>query len=190
MALHNQILLFISLSFLVFQFNIATPSPTGISYISSSPNGSPSPSPSSSPSSALNLEIPDGDIPLENKDAVHNYVDSLMETSVTKTEEFLDTVVEKRLTDPEADAFVKDCLLVCKEVYENAVDAMKKTMEDVDKEFYYSANVDLSALSADLETCMDCVKQIYGEDQEFVKFDDWAGKITTDALEKIVGFSS
>ncbi|KAH0721146.1 hypothetical protein KY290_006710 [Solanum tuberosum] len=188
MALHNQVLLVISLSFLVFQFNIAspTPSPIGISYISSSPNGSPSPSPSSS----LNLEMPNGNVQLGNKESVNNYVDSLMVTTVTKTEQFLNNVVEKRLIDPSADAFVKDCLLVCKEVYENAVDAMKKTMVDVDSGAYYSANVDLSALSTDLETCMDCVKEIYGDDQEFIKFDDWAGKITVDAMEKIVGFSS
>ncbi|KAK4725226.1 hypothetical protein R3W88_028005 [Solanum pinnatisectum] len=194
MALHNQVLLVISLSFLVFQFNIAsptpspTPSPIAISYISSSPNGSPSLSPS--PSSSLNLERPNGNVQLGNKELVNNYVDSLMETTVTKTEQFLNNVVEKRLTDPAADAFVKDCLLVCKEVYENAVDAMKKTMVDVDSGAYYSANVDLSALSTDLETCMDCVKEIYGDDQEFIKFDDWAGKVTVDAMEKIVGFSS
>ncbi|XP_055809183.1 uncharacterized protein LOC129877682 [Solanum dulcamara] len=197
MSLHNQILLFISLSFLVFQFNIATPtpSPIGISYISASPNGSPSSSPSPSPSpssssSAQNLEMPNGNVQLGNKESVHNYVDSLMETSVTRTEQFLDNVIEKRLADPAADAFVKDCLLVCKEVYENAVDAMKKTMEDMDSGAYYSANVDLSALSTDLDTCMDCVKEIYGDDQDFIKFDDWAEKVTTDAMEKIVGFSS
>ncbi|KAK6778801.1 hypothetical protein RDI58_025519 [Solanum bulbocastanum] len=185
MSLHNQVLLVISLSFLVFQFNIAsptpspTPSPIGISYISSSPNGSPSPPPS------LN-----GNVQLGNKESVNNYVDSLMETTVTKTEQFLNNVVEKRLTDPAANAFVKDCLLVCKEVYENAVDAMKKTIVDVNSGAYYSANVDLSALSTDLEICMDCVKEFYGDDQEFIKFDDWAGKVTVDAMEKIVGFSS
>nr|XP_009631729.1 uncharacterized protein LOC104121434 [Nicotiana tomentosiformis] len=186
MALHNQLLLLISLSFLVFQLNIATPTPTPISYISSSPNVSPSPSPSTE-----NLEIPTNDqVSLGNKDSVNHYVDSLMEKSVSKTEDFLDTVVEKRLSDPAADPFTKDCLLVCKEVYENAVDAMKKTIEDVDRGSYYSANVDLSALTTDLETCMDCIKEIYGDDQEFMSFDDWAEKITEDALEKIVGFSS
>ncbi|XP_060178339.1 uncharacterized protein LOC132608319 [Lycium barbarum] len=189
MALHNQILLFISLSFLVFQFNIATSTP--ISYISSSPNGSPSSSPSPSPSSSQNLEIPNGEkVSLGNKDSVNHYVDKLMENTVSKTEQFIDNVVEKRLSDPAADAFGKDCLLVCKEVYENAVYAMKKTIDDVDRGFYYSANVDLSALSTDLDTCMDCVKEIYGEDQEFIKFDKWAEQVTNDAMEKIVGFSS
>ncbi|OIT34511.1 PREDICTED: uncharacterized protein LOC109244574 [Nicotiana attenuata] len=184
MALHNQILLLISLSFLVFQLNIATPTP--ISYISSSPNGSPSSLPSTQ-----NLEIPTNDqVSLGNKESVNHYVDSLMEKTVSKTEDFIDSVVEKRLSDPAADPFAKDCLLVCKEVYENAVDAMKKTIEDVNRGSYYSANVDLSALTTDLETCMDCIKEIYGDDQEFVSFDDWAGKITEDALEKIVGFSS
>lgn len=184
MALHNQILLLISLSFLVFQLNIATPSPSPapISYISSSPNGSPS---------TQNVEIPTNDqVSLGNKDAVNHYVDSLMEKTVSKTENFIDSVVEKRLSDPAADPFAKDCLLVCKEVYENAVDAMKKTIEDVNRGSYYSANVDLSALTTDLETCMDCIKEIYGDDQEFMSFDDWAEKITEDALEKIVGFSS
>ncbi|KAK4377805.1 hypothetical protein RND71_004101 [Anisodus tanguticus] len=162
-----------------------------ISYMSLSPNGSPSSSSPPSLSSAQNLEIPNGEeVILGNKDSVNRYVDSLMKTSVSKTEQFLDNIVEKRLSDPTSDAFVKDCLLVCKEVYENAVNAMKKTMEDIEKGFYYIANVDLSALSTNLETCMDCVKEIYGEDQEFIKFDNWAEKITNDALEKIAGFSS
>ncbi|KAM3339810.1 hypothetical protein BC332_26569 [Capsicum chinense] len=176
MALHSQILLIISLSFLFFQFNIAIDT----SYISLSPNGAPSPLSS----------MPNGEVSLDNKESVHKYVDKLMESSVAKTEEFLDKVIEKRLKDPTVTAFAKDCLLVCKEVYELGVDAMKKTMEDMDKGYYYSANVDLSGLSTDLDTCMDCVKEIYGDDQEFIKFDDWAGKVTHDALEKVAGFSS
>lgn len=190
MAFQNQILLFISLSFLVFEFIIASPAPApapiAISYISLPPNGSPS----ASPSPSQNLEMPNGNVQLNDKESVHKYVDSLMQTSVTKTEQFLNSVVEKRLTDPAADAFAKDCLLVCKEVYGNAVDAMQKTMKDLDKEAFYSANVDLSALGTDLQTCMDCVKEIYGDDQEFIKFDNWAEKVTNDALAKVVGFSS
>nr|XP_016462975.1 PREDICTED: uncharacterized protein LOC107786054 [Nicotiana tabacum] len=111
-------------------------------------------------------------------------------TDPIECEDFLDSVVEKRLSDPAADPFAKDCLLLCKQVYENADDAMKKPIEDVNRGSYYSANVDLSALTTDLETCIDCIKEIYGDDQEFMSFDDWAGKITEDALEKIVGFSS
>ncbi|TMW99039.1 hypothetical protein EJD97_003131 [Solanum chilense] len=186
MALHNQVLLVISLSFLIFQFNIASPIP--ISYISLSPYGSPSPS--QSPSSSLNYEMPDGNVRLGDKDSVNKYVDSLMLTSLAKTQQFLVNVVEKRLSNPSTDAFAKDCLLVCKEVYENAVDSMKKTIVDIKNVAYYSANVDLSALSTDLETCQDCVKEIFGNDKEFTTFYDWERKVTVDAMEKIAAFSS
>ncbi|CAN4109429.1 unnamed protein product [Withania somnifera] len=180
MAFHNQILLFLSLSFLVFQFNIATPT--------SAPTPTPGPTSSQTQIDTSHISLS----PKGEQDPAHNYVDSLMQAEIAKTEEFLNNVVNKRLADAAAaaDPFVKDCLLVCKEVYENGVDAMKKTMEDMENGAYYSANVDLSAISTDLGTCMDCVKEIYGIDQEFMKFDEWAEQVTSDALDKVVEVSS
>lgn len=179
MAFHmNKKFLVISLSFFLISSE-ANPI-SHVSYISSTPDVSPVASPT---------ETADVDASNSNGASVKNLVGSLMVSSISKTEDFVNKVVEKRLARI-VDAYKKDCLETCKEVYEDAVDAMKETLEDVNEGNYYKANVDVSAMSSNMETCKECVNAIYGQDPEFTKFDNWAQAIIEDALTRITSVSS
>ncbi|OIT27153.1 PREDICTED: uncharacterized protein LOC109214334 [Nicotiana attenuata] len=182
MALHmNKIVFVISLSFFLISSEANTIS--HVSYISSTPDVSPVASP------VIPTETADVAAGNSNGVSVKNLVGSLMVSSITKTEDFVNKVVEKRLAQI-VDAYKKDCLETCKEVYEDAVDAMKETLEDVNEGNYYKANVDVSTMSSNMETCNECVNAIYGQDPEFTKFDNWAHAIIEDALTRITSVSS
>ncbi|MCE2055429.1 hypothetical protein HAX54_042560 [Datura stramonium] len=118
-----------------------------------------------------------------------NLVSSLMISSIAKTEEFVHRIVLTRMARA-VDTHKKECLETCREVYEDAVDAMKSTLEHVNEGNYYKANVDVSAMSTNMETCRECVKEIYGDDPEFTKFDNWSHAIIDDALTRITSLSS
>ncbi|XP_060200942.1 uncharacterized protein LOC132629247 [Lycium barbarum] len=125
----------------------------------------------------------------ENGASVKNLVSSLMVSSMSKTEDFLHRIILVRL-DATVDAYKKDCLETCKEVYEDAVDAMKNTLNDVNEGNYYKANVDVSAMSTNMETCKECANEIYGDDPEFTKFDNWSHVVIEDALTRITSVST
>ncbi|KAH0728988.1 hypothetical protein KY289_000176 [Solanum tuberosum] len=119
-----------------------------------------------------------------DKANVKNVVTSLMVSSIAKTEEFLKTIILTRLAIA-IEAPKKSCLKTCKEVYENAVDAMKSTLKEVNEGNYYEANVDVSAVGSNMETCKDCINEIYGDDPEFTKFDNWSHGVIVDASYRI-----
>ncbi|PHT93612.1 hypothetical protein T459_01494 [Capsicum annuum] len=137
---------------------------------------------------ANGLKIPPRPSPINNKNKIKNLVTSLMVSLMAKTEEFVKRIVLTRLAI-ELDEYKKDYLETCKEVYEDAVDAMKSTLKDVNEGNYYKANVDVSAVSENMETCKECVKEIYGDDPEFTKFDNWSHGIIEDALTRITRIS-
>ncbi|XP_031128909.1 uncharacterized protein LOC116030698 [Ipomoea triloba] len=123
--------------------------------------------------------------------AVNMFVQSTMQKSMTKTENFIDDVIEKRLADPGTDAETKDCLNTCKESYALSMNAMKKTMEDVNDGNLYKANVDVSAMASHADTCKECMRQVYGDDDpEFKKFEAWIDGVTDDCLNKITGLKN
>lgn len=123
--------------------------------------------------------------------AVNMFVQSTMQKSMTKTENFIDDVIEKRLKDPATDDQTKDCLNTCKDAYEDSMSAMKKTMEDVKDGNLYKANVDVSAMSSNADTCKDCMGQVYEKDDpQFKKFEAWIDGITDDCLNKITGLKN
>ncbi|CAN4109428.1 unnamed protein product [Withania somnifera] len=113
----------------------------------------------------------------------------MMEATAAKTEEFIADVIEQRLEDPDMDIYATDCLETCKSVYQNAMDAMKKAEEDVKAKDYYKANVDISAMSTDVDTCNECAVSIYGDDSEFRQFDNWIQGVAGDCLEKITSLT-
>ncbi|XP_049372689.1 uncharacterized protein LOC125837644 [Solanum verrucosum] len=119
-----------------------------------------------------------------DKANMKNVVTSLMVSSIAKTEEFLKTTILTRLAIA-IEAPKKSCLETCKEVYENAVDAMKSTLKEVNEGNYYEANVDVSAVGSNMETCKDCINEIYGDDPEFTKFDNWSHGVIVDASYRI-----
>lgn len=74
-------------------------------------------------------------------------------------------------------------------MYEDAIHAMKRTLEDVNEGDYYRANVDVSAIGSNMETCIECAK-IYGDDPQFTKFDNWSHSIIVDVLSRISSLSN
>ncbi|XP_019154024.1 PREDICTED: uncharacterized protein LOC109150544 isoform X2 [Ipomoea nil] len=130
------------------------------------------------------------DVPKDKQKSVNMFVQSTMQVTEAKTQNFIDTVIEKRLNDPQIGTFTKDCLRTCKEVYEDSKDAMKKTLEDVDGGNYYKANIDVSAISSDAETCKECVKMVYGKDQELDKFNTWVDGVIDQCLTMITGYKA
>nr|GMC86173.1 uncharacterized serine-rich protein C1E8.05-like [Ipomoea batatas] len=130
------------------------------------------------------------EVPADKKASVKLFVQSAMQATQSKTQDFITTVVDKRLKDPQIGTYTKDCLQTCKEVYEDSEDAMKKTMEDVDEGNYFKANVDVSAISSDAETCKDCVKMVYGQDPELDKFNKWVDGVIDKCLTMITGYKA
>ncbi|CAH9063459.1 unnamed protein product [Cuscuta europaea] len=130
------------------------------------------------------------DIAAAGRSGVNKFVHSMLVASVRKTDNFISNVIEKRLSDPSADSYTKDCMQTCKEVYEDSVGAMRKTMEDIQDGNYFKANVDVSAMSNDADTCKECVKQVIGDDPEFEKFSKWVDGVVDACLGKITGINS
>ncbi|XP_009599569.1 uncharacterized protein [Nicotiana tomentosiformis] len=167
-------------------------------YEYSSTSLSPSPSlDSSSDSSSVSSsssQIQIFDIPTKPLVAKASDIPSLVKASMvgtmTKTEEFIKNVIDKRLANKKMDSYHKDCLETCKEVYEDAMDSMTKATEDVNLGNYFKANVDISAMTSFIETCKDCAAEMYGDDPAFQKFQNWAEGIASDCLDKVAGASS
>lgn len=120
--------------------------------------------------------------PMEEQAKDSQYLKAHMTAAVNQVELFLANEVEKRLNDPATNAPAKECLIVCKEVYESAVDAMKTGMESVSERDFFKANMDVSAFTTNIDTCNECFK-------EFQKFDDWAKGVGGDCLDKIVKYT-
>ncbi|XP_055815338.1 uncharacterized protein LOC129885162 [Solanum dulcamara] len=119
-------------------------------------------------------------------DNVPSFVKASMVGTMSKTKEFIQNVIDKKLAiSAKLDHYHKDCLETCKEVYEDAIDAMKKATQDVKQENFYKANVDISAMYSFLETCHDCVVETKENDVAFQKFENWAKGIASDCLDKV-----
>lgn len=121
---------------------------------------------------------------------MNKFLHSLLVASVSKTDKFIENVIMKRLTDPKVDSYTKECLETCKEVYEDSVGAMKKTMGDIQEGNYFKANVDVSAMSNDVDICEECVEQVIGDDREFDMFSKWLDVVTDKLLDRITGITS
>ncbi|MCE2055427.1 hypothetical protein HAX54_042558 [Datura stramonium] len=144
---------------------------------------------------SLFLTIPSNNalvnVPLKTPQPVSNVnvpavVEATLADSMTKTRDFIQNVIAKRLAVPTTlDHFTKDCLETCKEVYGNAIDSMKKATQNVKENNFYKANVDLSAVYSFLETCSDCIVTTKQNDLPFQNFQKWAKGIATDCLDKV-----
>ncbi|PIN08818.1 hypothetical protein CDL12_18599 [Handroanthus impetiginosus] len=111
------------------------------------------------------------------------YLKAQMTAAVNKVEQFRKTVVAKRLKDPSIDSSTKECVKVCQEVYDGAIDAMKKGMKSVQSGDFFKANFDVSAFFTNIDTCDDCFS-------EFQQFDQWAKGVGSACLDKIVKYRS
>ncbi|CAN4089673.1 unnamed protein product [Withania somnifera] len=133
---------------------------------------------------SLSLSVPQK--PMLPGDNVPAFVKANMANTMAKTKEFIQNVIVKKLAaSATMDHLHKDCLKTCKEVYEDAIDAMKKATQDVTEENYYKANVDLSAMLSFIETCNDCTVAANGNDIAFQNFQKWTQGIASDCLDKV-----
>nr|XP_004228732.1 pectinesterase inhibitor [Solanum lycopersicum] len=123
--------------------------------------------------------------PNVDKANVKNLVTPLMVSTIAKTEEFVKTNIITRLATVKENPN-KDCLDTCKEVYEDAVDAMKKTIKSVDEGNYVEALVHVSAVGSFMGTCKDSIEEIHCDvNPEMTKFEDWSNGVISDATTKI-----
>ncbi|KAM7521405.1 hypothetical protein LguiA_011307 [Lonicera macranthoides] len=113
--------------------------------------------------------------------AVVNKMEKNMMVTMQKTEDFL-KVIKKRLTATAGESRSEECLKTCIEVYEEAIDGLKNSIEDLSSGNYYKVNVDVSAVSTDMDTCDECYSEMLGEDPELRKFDKWVEGITSEWL--------
>nr|XP_043627853.1 uncharacterized protein LOC122599413 [Erigeron canadensis] len=91
-------------------------------------------------------------------------------------------VLKKRLADPKTSEPIRECLSQCQENFEDAIDGVKSSIESIDKKNIPKANIDVSAVSTDVDTCNDCFIEMIGEDKEIKAFDDWVRGVTGDCL--------
>ncbi|KAL8509526.1 hypothetical protein ACS0TY_016658 [Phlomoides rotata] len=122
-------------------------------------------------------------VPMEEQATDKQYLMAHMTSAANKVELFLSNEVEKKLSDPSTSESDKQCVSVCKEVYESAVDAMKTGIASVSSGDFMKANFDVSAFTTDIDTCDDCF-------DGFNDFDGWAKGVGGDCLDKIVKYSN
>ncbi|GJY64454.1 uncharacterized serine-rich protein-like protein [Tanacetum coccineum] len=91
-------------------------------------------------------------------------------------------VLKKRLADPKTPKPIKTCLQQCQGNFEDAIDGVKKSIESIDKHNIPKANIDVSAVATDIDTCNECFLDMTKEDKEIKAFDEWVRGVTGDCL--------
>ncbi|KAL3825675.1 hypothetical protein ACJIZ3_021704 [Penstemon smallii] len=176
-----------------------TPAPAPTTHVSSTPKGSPSPAPSSSysivlPSAASPNSLPLdalqaglSSIPMDEQAKDLKFLGAHMSKAADEIEQFLINVVEKAIKDPNTEQSSKECLDICAEVYDLAVEALRKGMEDIDGSDFLKAQMDVVAFKGNVDTCDDCLGDMV--DSEIQKMDDWARGVGNDCLDKITKYT-
>ncbi|KAK1385055.1 PMEI domain-containing protein [Heracleum sosnowskyi] len=127
--------------------------------------------------------------PVDVKAQMNRFIKSTMAIGMQKTREYLQGI-EMQVNDPATSETTLGCLKACKDVYEAALDDMKKTIEDVESENYYKVNMDISSISTNIDTCSTYYRETTGEDLEVKKFSDWVMEITNDCLDRLETITS
>ncbi|KAM7521404.1 hypothetical protein LguiA_011306 [Lonicera macranthoides] len=118
-----------------------------------------------------------------------NKIEKNMMVTMQKTEDLL-KVIKKRLEATPGESRAEECLKTCIEVYEEAIDDIKNSIEDLQSGNYYKVNVDISAVSTDVDTCEECYVEMLGEDPELKKFDEWVKGVTSECLGDLESVSN
>ena len=176
------------ISALLLSLSVLFSSAAAYSTIAQVPSPAPgpvsSPSPMASEEEEISIDVLNSySVPLEEQSTDKSYLKAHMTSAANKVELFLSNEVDKRLSDPATSESEKQCLLVCKEVYESAVDAMKTGMESISSGDFMKANFDVSAFTTNIDTCDECF-------DDFKDFDGWAKGVGGDCLDKIVKYSN
>ena len=125
-----------------------------------------------------------GSAPVDAKTKMNQFIVSTMRIASHKAEEFLKNI-DEHAKNPATSGITRECLQECKDVYEAAMDDMKNTIDDVKSENYYKANVDLSAILTNVDTCRDCYREMIGKEPNANNFDAWVMGVTSDCLQKL-----
>ncbi|KAI3709645.1 hypothetical protein L2E82_39411 [Cichorium intybus] len=170
-----------------------SPTPTPTSAPASTPTPAPSPSYSDSPSPG---PAPDGSpshtfslphISIQNKRLKASQIEGskLATKQLQAIEQRIDefkAILTKRLADPKTSGKTQQCLAQCEDNFEDAIDSVKMSLESINKQDLPKANVDVSAIYTDVDTCNDCFKEMIGEDKQIKTFDNWIRGVTGDCL--------
>ena len=129
----------------------------------------------------INGNIPQLQVGPVEVQAKVNKIEKNMMVTMQKTENLL-KVIKKRLVATPGESRAGECLKTCIEVYEEAIDDIKNSIDDLKAGNYYKVNVDISAVSTDIDTCEDCHVEMLGEDPVLKKFDEWVKGVTGECL--------
>lgn len=125
---------------------------------------------------------------LETEGQVFKFVETSMIGTMYKIEQIVDTI-QKRL-DESSSSDSTEGLQQCKEVYQDALDDAKNILDDLSSRDLYKANVDLSAISTNVDSCEEAYKELAGGDAHFHKFGVWVRGMTGNCLDALQKFSS
>ncbi|KAL1566091.1 hypothetical protein AAHA92_01737 [Salvia divinorum] len=141
---------------------------------------SPAPAPAYDDVKLLTAGAPEGYNIIDVGGMDNRYLTAHMSAAANKVELFVATEVDTRLRDPATAGSARECLELCKEVYESAAVAMTTGVQSISSGDFIKANFDVSAFHTDIDTCSDeC--SIAG----FEKFEKWAKDVADDCLDRI-----
>ncbi|KAD6455034.1 hypothetical protein E3N88_09740 [Mikania micrantha] len=100
-----------------------------------------------------------------------NLANKQLEGIEHKIEEFK-TILTKR-EEGSASESSKNCLVQCQENLEEAIDGVKMGIESINDQDLEKANVDISGISTDVETCNDCFIELDVKDKDINAFTEW-----------------
>ncbi|KAI3805679.1 hypothetical protein L1987_28263 [Smallanthus sonchifolius] len=94
------------------------------------------------------------------------------------------TTLTKREASDESDAS-KKCISQCQGNLDDATDGVKKGIESINKQDLSKANVDISGVATDIETCSDCFIEADEEDKDVNAFNVWIKGVTKEILSNL-----
>ncbi|KAI3827170.1 hypothetical protein L1987_01240 [Smallanthus sonchifolius] len=100
-----------------------------------------------------------------------------------KIDEFK-AVLTKRQGEPVSEAS-KRCLAQCQENLEDAIDGVKMSIESINSQDLEKANVDISGVATDIETCNDCFIEVGDEHEDISAFSGWVKGVTSECLNNL-----
>lgn len=132
------------------------------------------------------FKFPLPDITVQKKAVASNVDESKIASKQLQAVEYkineFKMALKKRLEDPKTSKPIKTCLNQCQSNFLNAIDGVKTSIQSIDKKDLHKADVDVSAVATDVDTCNECFVELVQEDPEIKAFDDWVQGITGDCL--------
>ncbi|KAI3701409.1 hypothetical protein L6452_26453 [Arctium lappa] len=93
--------------------------------------------------------------------------------------------IKTRLADPKTTGPTKKCLTQCDKNFDDAIKDAKTGIESINKGDLGKANMDISGIQTDVETCHDCFRDANTKDAEITSFGEWVQKVAGDCLKSL-----